>query len=517
MPQPIGLEEVAVCWHCCGDESWRRLKGIWVEVPNIPIGKSMERENTTPKDHPPPPPKHHSPPPLKQQPKPSCNNTHNLEKTSTRAGGDGSWTHNEEEGWTTVNRKKTMSTEKGEKLLLLKFPDNWDGRALWKMFEKYVNLMDVYVAKRRTLGGDRFGFARFKNVININALEKKLATIKIGFDNIVINVARYNKAGDVAMRANSISNNSISVTWNAGTIQHGRSYKEAVARETRSSKDEDQNIKPDMDISVEVDCILNRCLIGNVKEIDTLSNIGHLLMAEGWYDFKIKYLGGLSILIECPSRKALDNILSNDSCWIHKWVSSLSPWREDMDSTSILTWLKVEGIPVHAWMPEVVLKVLKNHCDVLEIEDIGSKCILLNSVSVLVLTKSMEALDFLMPVTINKKKFVLKITEEKHRMVVGGFSSSSTKSYDDDLSCSPDEDEGHFAPYGNYVPDSHEPAGDDVDQPQSPAGKGDPTNDLSNHVAASCIGNGCTPPYNDTSPKNNLAVSNKDTLDGVDE
>ncbi|PWA94282.1 hypothetical protein CTI12_AA052140 [Artemisia annua] len=309
----------------------------------------MERENTTPKDHPPPPPKHHSPPPLKQQPKPSCNNTHNLEKTSTRAGGDGSWTHNEEEGWTTVNRKKKNNVNReGRKttafesmkdgyrrresitdfdkvmkktattFFFSKFPDNWDVRALWKMFEKYGNLADVYVAKKRTSGGDRFGFARFKNVININALEKNLATIKIGFDNIVINVARYNKAGDVAMRANTISNNSISGTWNAGTRQHGRSYKEAVARETRSSKDEDQNIKPDMEISVEVDCLLNRCLIENVKEIDTLSNIGHLLMAEGWYDFKIKYLGRLSILIECPSRKALDNILSNDSCWIHK-------------------------------------------------------------------------------------------------------------------------------------------------------------------------------------------------------
>ncbi|GKC88852.1 hypothetical protein Tco_1149501, partial [Tanacetum coccineum] len=77
----------------------------------------------------------------------------------------------------------------------------------------------------------------------------------------------------------------------------------------------------------------------------------------------------------------------------------------------------------------------------------------------------MEALDSLIPMTINKRKSVLKISEEKHRVVVGGFSSSSSKSYEDDISCSPDEDQGHFAPDGNYVPDSHEHAAGDDDHP----------------------------------------------------
>ncbi|GKB00934.1 RNA-directed DNA polymerase, eukaryota [Tanacetum coccineum] len=339
------------------------------------------------------------------------------------------------------------------------------------MFEKYGNLVDVYVAKKKTLGGDRFGFARFKNVSNTNALEKKLATIKIGYDNIVINVARYNKVGAGVTRANKILNNSTFAPWNAGTRQNRRSYKEDVARETRNSKNEDLNFKPDIEISVEVGDLLNRCLIGTVKEIDTLSNIGHLLMAEGWYDFRIKCLGGLSILIECPSRKAVDNILSNESCWIHTWVSSLAPWREDMDPTGRLTWLKVEDIPVHAWMPEVVRKVLKH-------------------LLVLVLTKSMEALDSLIPMTINKRKFVLKISEEKHRVVVGGFSSSSSKSYEDDISwVSLTKD------YSNFRV---------------------PTNDFSNFHAASYTGNCCTSPYNVTSPKKDLATAYKDTLEGVD-
>ncbi|GJT47353.1 putative RNA-directed DNA polymerase [Tanacetum coccineum] len=107
-------------------------------------------------------------------------------------------------------------------------------------------------------------------------------------------------------------------------------------------------------------------------------------MAQGWEDYKIRYLGGLSILVECPTMDAVNNILSNKDCWVYHWIDSLSQWNEDF------TWVSVEGIPVHAWRPEVVHDVLNEFGQVIEVEDMSTEDTLMHKVAALVHTKRME-------------------------------------------------------------------------------------------------------------------------------
>ena len=46
--------------------------------------------------------------------------------------------------------------------LFFNFPEKVEYEALWKIFKRYGDLTDVYLARERLKSGKRFGFVRFK-------------------------------------------------------------------------------------------------------------------------------------------------------------------------------------------------------------------------------------------------------------------------------------------------------------------------------------------------------------------
>lgn len=78
-------------------------------------------------------------------------------------------------------------------IFLTRFPDSWDTRTLWNMFDRYGRVFDVFLANRRTKMGTRFGFVRFVNIPNPDDFEKKLREICIGNTKLVKNMAKYGK------------------------------------------------------------------------------------------------------------------------------------------------------------------------------------------------------------------------------------------------------------------------------------------------------------------------------------
>nr|GEU85413.1 putative ribonuclease H-like domain-containing protein [Tanacetum cinerariifolium] len=64
-------------------------------------------------------------------------------------------------------------------------------------------------------------------------------------------------------------------------------------------------------------------------------------LAKGWDDFSIKYIGGLSVLIVCPTVESARNIIEDEWCWVHEWLGQIKPWREDVEPPDRLTWVKI--------------------------------------------------------------------------------------------------------------------------------------------------------------------------------
>lgn len=58
---------------------------------------------------------------------------------------------------------------------------------------------------------------------------------------------------------------------------------------------------------------LKRCLLAEAKNRDLLNDLSSLLEGVGFLNLKVKYVGGLRVLLECPSIEAAQKTLINGS------------------------------------------------------------------------------------------------------------------------------------------------------------------------------------------------------------
>ncbi|PWA50328.1 serine/arginine-rich splicing factor 2 [Artemisia annua] len=137
----------------------------------------------------------------------------------------------------TYNRRSVferLSINKPTSFFFTRFPESWDSRTLWKIFEEYGKIVDVYIPDKRTKMGTRFGFARFVNISDVQAFEKKLGEIQVGKTKLLINIAKYgrekeNTNKEVKKVVTEVQKNN---HIHMGAKYNGRSYREVTTGST---------------------------------------------------------------------------------------------------------------------------------------------------------------------------------------------------------------------------------------------------------------------------------------------
>lgn len=67
--------------------------------------------------------------------------------------------------------------EEGTSFYFSNFPEDWGTEALWKMFTRWVRVIDVYLPRKRNKAGQLFGFVRFEGDKSVEDFEAKLNMI----------------------------------------------------------------------------------------------------------------------------------------------------------------------------------------------------------------------------------------------------------------------------------------------------------------------------------------------------
>lgn len=59
------------------------------------------------------------------------------------------------------------------------FPESWGMSELWMLFKKYGMVYDMFMVRKRLRNGQRYGFVRFKDIVDVRKLLQALNGIKI--------------------------------------------------------------------------------------------------------------------------------------------------------------------------------------------------------------------------------------------------------------------------------------------------------------------------------------------------
>ncbi|XVF29892.1 hypothetical protein REPUB_Repub16aG0009500 [Reevesia pubescens] len=244
--------------------------------------------------------------------------------------------------------------------LFSNFPDGWTPEDLWKVFIRYTaglgRLVDIYIPSRKDRRGGNFGFARFKEVKNENSLRKSLDSIWFGSYKLRVSVAdtRIVKNGKDKTVANPspilISpkrphNPTISLFGNKN-----KTFKEALLGNLSSSVDSRRRDQTNLvfPVNEEDRCWLRNCAVGTLRDLDSMSRVQDFLWNFG-LKCEIIPLGGYQVLIKGEDLELISDFIEAEhdrwSCWFH----SIKLWEPLVVAQERFTWVRVIGLPLHAW------------------------------------------------------------------------------------------------------------------------------------------------------------------------
>ncbi|GKC75946.1 nucleotide-binding alpha-beta plait domain-containing protein [Tanacetum coccineum] len=163
-------------------------------------------------------------------------------------------------------------------VFVINFPDQSNGKDLWNACKKYGYVVDAFIPNRISKACKRFGFVRFIKVFDVERLVNNLCTVWIGRHRIHANVARFQRASlnnsSNQFRYNGEKRNNISdLNKDKGVKDTSNSYAQVVKGGSPVNGQVDSNPALVLDES----CLnlqdYSRCLMGNVKDFGSLSNL----------------------------------------------------------------------------------------------------------------------------------------------------------------------------------------------------------------------------------------------------
>ncbi|GJY15770.1 RNA-directed DNA polymerase, eukaryota [Tanacetum coccineum] len=256
-------------------------------------------------------------------------------------------------------------------IFITNFPDHFYAKDLWKTCNQYGNVVDTFIPNRRSKSGKRFGFVHFIKVLDVVHLVNNLCTIWVDRYKLHANIARFQRPPQKNNNAHYPKNGGAKFATNVN-IKEGQnlanSYIQAIKKGTNSGSKEEINTP----VFVLDDTCLNHnefpaCLMGKVKEFNSLTNLKVVLANEGFETIKIKYMGEYWVMLVFQSEELKNKFRENVS--MRSWFSILQQASSLFQNEERVTWLDIEGVPLKYWTKATFNKIASKWGELLYDDD----------------------------------------------------------------------------------------------------------------------------------------------------
>ncbi|GJY03282.1 nucleotide-binding alpha-beta plait domain-containing protein [Tanacetum coccineum] len=231
------------------------------------------------------------------------------------------------------------------------FPDQFSAKDLWNTCKQYGYVVDTFIPNRKSKAGKRFGFVRFIKIFDVDRLVNNLCTVWVGRHKIHSNLARFQrppmyKNNNQAKIGKSRHNLGVPIKTK-GPNGTSNSYAHVV-KGSQSHNLDSENIPAMM---LDDSCLnqqnFNCCLMGKVKNFESLSNLKVVLVNEGFDNIDLKYMGGYWVMVKFQSGEAKKTFQSNVG--IGTWFAKIQQASTDLFVEGRVAWVDIEGVPLKMW------------------------------------------------------------------------------------------------------------------------------------------------------------------------
>jgi RNA recognition motif-containing protein len=167
------------------------------------------------------------------------------------------------------------------------FPPDVTSEELWKLFLKFGRVVEVYIPKKLDKMGKRFGFVKFKEVREEEALGEKLRDVWMGSFKLWVNRSRFGRSYSRDAQASKATTQQKEVQ--VEVTPNGKSFKDVLLRGGISSE------APAMHVPVnEAFCKeLQDIMVGLLKGENEVRHIQTTLFMEGFQSIKVTSMGDI--------------------------------------------------------------------------------------------------------------------------------------------------------------------------------------------------------------------------------
>ncbi|KAM0064532.1 putative RNA recognition motif domain, nucleotide-binding alpha-beta plait domain superfamily [Helianthus debilis subsp. tardiflorus] len=241
------------------------------------------------------------------------------------------------------------------KIFVTNLPEGCSGSDLAAQVRPFGEIYDLYIARKRDRGGNRFGFISMLDVKDKNELLKNLRGIRMDAYKLWFNIARFVlEDGEIYTRREKHNpTKSCNSKFNEG-VGHTEASTGPVDTGARSYRDLLAGRSLNIDSQVNAFSTLHgRALVARMVNVDALKHIYVILDNMGHAAVSVQYLGGLDVLLSFEdAAKAM--MVHGTTVNMKEQFSAITLWEGQCFSFERLVWLKIQGVPLHLSTNEVL-------------------------------------------------------------------------------------------------------------------------------------------------------------------
>ncbi|KAJ0788679.1 putative RNA recognition motif domain, nucleotide-binding alpha-beta plait domain superfamily [Helianthus annuus] len=242
------------------------------------------------------------------------------------------------------------------KLFVTNLPEGCSGTDLASHVRPFGQIFDLYIARKRDKGGNRFGFISMLDVKDKDELIKSLRNTRIGKYKLWFSIARFVlEDGEISNHQPDKSNsNKFGTKNNKVDDSHVDANKGTFASGKKSFKD--MLVGKTVTVNIRVNAFQSlhgKALVARMIDLRALKNIKIILNDICPGRGRVQYLGGLDVMVSFDDAETVVAVREAAKLVVGKF-SMISIWEGQTLGFERLAWLKVQGIPLHLLSNEVI-------------------------------------------------------------------------------------------------------------------------------------------------------------------